>query len=173
MRRGRIFLYLALILILLLVVGYLWWMRQNQAQPSAPSAQPTPAIRTIEIVVAGQNIYPGRPITEDMLATIPIPESQLVAGEFTNKADVVGKYPRIAIAQGVPIMDTMLSSEPGNVNLPGSTWAPYIPNGYTAIAIPITRLTSVGYGIRDGDYVNVIVTMLLVDVDAAYQTILP
>jgi pilus assembly protein CpaB len=43
----------------------------------------------------------------------------------------------------------------------------------TAVSIPITRLSSTSYGIRDGDYVNIIVTMLLVDVDASYQTILP
>ncbi len=41
------------------------------------------------------------------------------------------------------------------------------------MAIPITRLSSVAYGIRDGDYVNIIVTMLLVDVDPTNQSILP
>ena len=67
----------------------------------------------------------------------------------------------------------MVSLTPGNVNLPGSTWAPFIPQGLTAVAIPITRLSSVAYGIRDGDYVNIIVTMLLVDVDPTNQSILP
>jgi pilus assembly protein CpaB len=43
----------------------------------------------------------------------------------------------------------------------------------TAVAIPITRLSSVAYGIRDGDYVDIIVTMLLVDVDPANQSALP
>jgi Flp pilus assembly protein CpaB len=94
-------------------------------------------------------------------------------GEFTNKSDVVGQFAKIQIAQGVPIVDSMLSATPGNVNLPGSSWAPLIPQGLTAVSIPITRLSSASYGIRDGDYVNVIVTMLLVDVDASYQTILP
>jgi len=57
--------------------------------------------------------------------------------------------------------------------LPGSTWAPYIPQGLTAVSIPVTRLSSAAFGIRDGDYVDVIVTMLLVDVDPALQTVLP
>jgi pilus assembly protein CpaB len=82
-------------------------------------------------------------------------------------------YAKLAITQGTPIVSSMLSSSPGNVNLPGSTWAPFIPQGLTAVSIPVSRLTSVAYGVRDGDYVNVIVTILLVDVDAAYQTILP
>jgi pilus assembly protein CpaB len=43
----------------------------------------------------------------------------------------------------------------------------------TAVSIPITRLSSAAFGIRGGDYVDVIVTMLLVDVDPANQSTLP
>jgi len=138
-----------------------------------PAATPTPSVRYVEIVTAGQNISPGTQISESMLGTIKIPESNLVTEEFTNKADVVGQYAKYQIAQNVPIMASMVSATAGNVNLPGSTWAPLIPQGLTAIAIPITRLSSTAFGIRDGDYVNVIVTMLLVDVDANYQSLTP
>ncbi len=173
MRRGRIFIYIALILVVIIAAVGIWWWRNN-AQTAAPAqAQPTPMDRTVEIVTAGQNIYPGVAITEEMLSTIPIPESQLVAGEFTSKADVVGKYAKLSISQGVVIVSTMLSDTPGNVNLPGSTWAPLVPQGLTAVSIPITRLSSTSYGIRGGDYVNVIVTLLIVDIDPAYQSLLP
>ncbi len=94
-------------------------------------------------------------------------------GLFTKKADLVNKYAKYAITQGVPITDSMVSTSPGNVNLPGSSWAPLIPQGLTAVSIPITRLSSTAYGIRDGDYVDVIVSMLLVDLDPAFQTALP
>jgi len=43
----------------------------------------------------------------------------------------------------------------------------------TAVSIPVTRLSSAAFGIRDGDYVNVIVSIVLVDIDPADQTILP
>ena len=173
MKRGRIFIYLALIIILALaaVGGYLWMHR-----PSTPTqATATQASQThyVGIVTAGQNIPPGTAITEAMLSTIQIPDTALVQGLFTNKADVVNLYAKYAISQGVPITDSMVSVTPGNVNLPGSSWAPFIPPGLTAVAIPITRLSSVAYGIRDGDYVNIIVTMLLVDVDPTNQSILP
>jgi pilus assembly protein CpaB len=108
-----------------------------------------------------------------MLSSIQIPQNKLVQGLFTNKADVVNMYAKISITQGVPLTDSMVSVSPGNVNLPGSTWAPYIPEGMTAVSIPITRLSSAAYGIREGDYVDVIVSMLLVDVDPALQTVLP
>ncbi len=174
MRRGRIFIYIALIIVVVLAAVSIWWWRNNASQQGGPAQpQPTPVSRSIEIVTAGQNIYPGVAITEEMLSTIAIPESELVAGEYTSKADVVGKYAKLSITQGVVIVSSILSDTPGNVNLPGSTWSPLIPQGLTAVSIPITRLSSVSYGIRGGDYVNVIVTLMLVDIDSAYQTILP
>ncbi len=172
MRRGRIFIYLALIIIIALGGGaYYLWTHRTPATP--PESQPTQAVTFVEIVTAGQNIPPGTLITESMLSTIQIPANTLVAGLFTNKADVVNMYAKYSISQGVPITDSMVSVTPGNVSLPGSVWALSIPQGLTAVSIPITRLSSVAYGIRDGDYVNIVVTMLLVDVDPATQTILP
>ena len=174
MKRGRIFIYLALIVFFAVaaVGGYLW-MRRTRTTTTPPETQGTPQARIVEIVTAGQNITPGTAITEAMLSSIQIPDTALVQGLFTNKTEVVGMYATYLIAQGVPITDSMVSVTPGNVNLPGSTWAPFIPQGLTAVAIPITRLSAVAYGIRDGDYVNIIVTMLLVDVDPEYQSILP
>lgn len=174
MRRGRIFIYIALIIIVALAGAGIWWWRNGfptGQQSTAPT--PTADFLSVEIITAGQNIYPGTPITEAMLNTIKIPQDQLVAGEITNIADVVGMYAKLAITQGVPIVNSMIAATPGTVSLPGSTWAPFIPQGLTAVPIPITRLTSVAYGIRDGDYVNIIATFLIVDVDAAYQSILP
>lgn len=173
MRRGRIFIYLALIIVVVIAAVGIWWWRNNAGVGKPTPAQPTPVDRSVEIVTAGQNIYPGVAITEEMLSTISIPQSQLVAGEYTSKADVVGKYAKLSITQGVVIVSSMLSDTPGNVNLPGSTWSPLIPPGLTAVSIPITRLSSASYGIRGGDYVNVIVTLLIVDIDPAYQTLLP
>ncbi len=173
MRRGRIFIYLALIIILAVGAGayYLWG--RPKASPTPAIAQTTPQIQYVGIITAGQNISAGTLITDGMLSSIQIPQNKLVQGLFTNKGDVVNMYAKISITQGVPITDSMVSVSPGNVNLPGSSWAPYIPEGMTAVSIPITRLSSAAYAIRDGDYVDVIVSMLLVDVDPALQTILP
>jgi Flp pilus assembly protein CpaB len=172
MKRGRIFIYIALILFLAVAAGaYFLLRRPSTTQP--PASQVTPQMQYVEIVTAGQNISPGMAITEAMLSSIQIPDTALVQGLITNKTDIVGMYAKYAILQGVPITDAMVTVSSGNVNLPGSAWAPFIPQGLTAVAVPITRLSSVAYGIRDGDYVNIIVTMLLVDVDPTNQSILP
>jgi len=174
MKRGRLFIYLALIILIAVGGGgaYLW-MRRTPSTTQPPEGQVTPQTTMIDIVSAGQNISPGTQITEAMLSTIQIPSTSLLEIEFTDKAEVVGRYATMIIPQGVILTDKLVSESAGNVYLPGSTWAPFIPQGLTAVSIPITRLSSVAYGIRDGDYVNVIVTMLLVDVDPANQSILP
>jgi Flp pilus assembly protein CpaB len=174
MRRGRIFIYVALILIILVAAGYLFLKsRSNKTAAQQPGAQSTSVVRYVDIVTAGQSISPGTLITEDMLSTIQIPEDKVVQGLYTDKASLANMYAKYTISQGVPITDSMVSATPGNVNLPGSSWAPYIPQGMTAVSIPITRLSAAAYGIRDGDYVDVIVTMLLVDVDPSLQSALP
>ena len=174
MRRGRIFIYLALIIIVVIAGVAIWWWKSGMGTGTPTSgSEATPETLYVEIITAGQNIYPGTAITDEMLNTIRIPQDQLVAGEYTNAADLVGLYAKLAITQGVPIVSSMVSATSGSVSLPGSSWAPFIPQGLTAVAIPITRLTAVGYGIRDGDYVNIIATFYIVDVDTAYQSILP
>jgi pilus assembly protein CpaB len=174
MRRGRILIYLALIVIVGVAAGGVYlWSRSRGGQQGPDATLATPQMRYVEIVTAGQNIFPGAPITEAVLSSIQIPEDMLVQGLFTSKLDVVGMYARYPLTQGVPITSAMVSETPGNVNLPGSYWSPFIPQGLTAVAIPITRLSSVAFGIRGGDYVNVIVTVLLVDVDAVLQTVFP
>ncbi len=174
MRRGRIFIYLALIIIVVVAGGAFYYLyRRPTASPSPATTQTTPQVVNVQVITAGQNIAAGTLITESMLSSFQMPKSQLVQGLFTNKADVVNLYANSAIKQGVPITDTMVSASPGNVNLPGSSWAPSIPLGMTAVSIPITRLSSAAFSIRDGDYVDVIVSMLLVDVDPASQAVLP
>ncbi|MBA4379662.1 MAG: Flp pilus assembly protein CpaB [Anaerolinea sp.] len=172
MRRGRIFIYLALILIIGVAVAYFYLQSKGLVGP-ASSATPVPEVRMVEIITAGQNIPPGTQITEEMLSSIPLPEDRVVVDLFTSKADVAGQFAKYPLAQGVPITSSMVTPTTGNIYLPGSSWAALIPQGMTAIAIPITRLSSAGYAIQDGDYVDIIVSLLLVDVDSNYQSALP
>ena len=172
MRRGRIFIYLALILIIGVAVAF-FYLRSKGMLSTNPFASPTPEVRNVEVVTADQNILQGTQITEEMLGSITLPETQVVVDLFTSKADVVGQYAKYPLAQGILITSAMVTPAVENVNLAGSIWAPQIPQGMTAIAIPITRLSSAAYGIRDGDFVDILVSLLLVDVDSSYQSILP
>jgi hypothetical protein len=48
-----------------------------------------------------------------------------------------------------------------------------IPRGMVSLSIPIDRLSSVTFAPQRGDHVNVIATLLFVDLDGNFQTILP
>lgn len=172
MRRGRSSMFLLLILIVLLVVGVLY-LRLRPKAPSGPAEVATPtALPTVSVVIASQSIAQGAQITADMLTTADIPQTMWLATYFTDLNAVVGQYAKYPIEPGMFLTTAMVSSTPP-ISLPGSSWATLIPKGMTAISVPVTRLTSAAYGIRDGDRVDVIATMLLVEVDSKFQSILP
>ncbi len=174
MRRGRIFIILAFLVIIgVIVVVYYFVKIRPPSKPTPPSAQATQQTQFVEIVTAKQNIAAGTTITEDMLGSLPYPADKVVVGLYTNKNDLLKMYAVYPIPQGMPIMSSMVSKTPGGTNLPGSYWAKFIPQGLTAVAIPMTRLSSVAYGIRDGDHVNLVVTMMIVDIDPTTQSSLP
>lgn len=173
MRRGRIFIFLALIIIIGVAGAYFYFTRIAGGGIAAGSATATPATRFVEVLSAAQKIAPGTLITQEMISSYQMPEENLVEGLFIDPNDVINMYAKIEIPQGAPITSSAISAVPGNVSLAGSPWANSIPQGLTAISIPISRLSTASFGIRDGDYVDVIITMLLVDVDPGDQSILP
>jgi pilus assembly protein CpaB len=171
MRRGRIFIFLALILLIgLVVVGLVFRQFLLPGTPTTTSSQQS---ATVKVYIAGQNIPQGEPITDDVLATIDIPQESVVSVMFTadQRADLVNKTARYPIDQGVLITRTMVSD--GTVAAGGPEWASQIPQGMTAIAIPTSRLDSAAFGIRDGAHVDVNACFLFVDVDPSFQTELP
>jgi len=170
MRRGRIFIFLALILIIGLAVVALVFRQFliPSAQPATPQ-QPT----TVQVYIAGQNIPQGETITEDVLSTIEIPQESVVSVMFTEdqRADLINKVARYPIDQGVVMTRSLVSD--GTIAAGGPEWASNIPQGMTTIAIPTSRLESVAFGVRDGAHVDVIACFLFVDVDPSFQTELP
>jgi pilus assembly protein CpaB len=170
MRRGRIFIFLALILIIgLAVVALVFRQFLVPGTPTVPAEQ----LATVQVFIAGQNIPQGEQITDDVLSTISIPQDSVVSVMFTadQRSEVVNKVARYPIDQGVVITRSMVSD--GTVAAGGPEWASQIPQGMTAMSIPTTRLNSVAYGVRDGAHVDVNACFKFVDVDPSYQTILP
>lgn len=171
MRRGRILIFLLLIVIIGLAVAYFAIRLLLQSQ--APRQQ---APVNVEVFVAGQNIPQGGKITADELATITVPQDKVTDVEFTldKKAELlnnkVAKYP---LDQGVVITSSMISDASQAVSIAGPEWAALIPPGMTAISIPATRLSTVSYGVNDGAHVNLNACFLFVDVDPSFQSITP
>lgn len=175
MRRGRIFFYLAFILILGLVGAFIIWQRYFQPTETGveEGPAPTPVVDMVDVIVVTQTIPRGTSLDETVLDSISIPRELFIQGMFTDMAQVVGRLAKFDLDSGIPLTASMLVSSAEQLSTTGSVAALTIPRGYVAVSVPISRLSSVSYAPRSGDHVSVIMTMMFVDLDSEYQTILP
>lgn len=184
MRRGRILIFLVLIVVIGLVVAVFAFqqfiLRSQEAEAPA----------FVDVFIAGQNIPQGADISEGMLSTISLPQDKVAAVMFTRgeiaqlTTNKVARYP---LDQGVVITESMVVDKSGAVSIAGPQWAALVPPGMTAVTIPtfrlslannpnsglISRLTLAAYGIADGAHVNIVACLLFVDVDPSFQSALP
>ncbi len=169
MRRGITLILVLLIIIIGLIVGFVAIRQFLIAQ------QPTDQPVFIEIYYAAQNIPQGSKITEDVLATMRIPQENVVAVMFTREElpALVGQVAKFPLDQGVVITESMIAGASSAVPISGPQWASLIPPGMTAMSIPVDRLAVSAYAINDGAHINVNACLLFVDVDPSFQTILP
>lgn len=175
MRRGRIFFYLAFIIILGIVAFFLVMQRYPQLLGGAgpEPVEPTPVVQTVNVIVVTQRVPRGSTVTGNYLGMVPIPQDLFIDGMFANIAEVEGKLAKFDLEAGIPLTRGMLADTAEQLSGTGSVAALSIPRGMVAISIPISRLSSVSYAPQAGDHVNVIVTMMLVDLDQDFQTVLP
>lgn len=182
MRRGRILIYLALIVILGVVAFFI--LSKGLTGTKAPSEigdQLTPGfgataipIDRIDVVVSKQDIPRGLPITEAHLDKKTIPLDMYDEGMFTypdelnkvvaRKAVAPIKQNRIILSGDLLDTYTLLSGRPE---------ALLIPSEKVAVSIPINRLSSSSFAPKAGDHVSVIVTLLFIELDTDYQSKLP
>ncbi len=173
-RRGRVFIFIALILILLLVLVWAV-MRLLPGQlvpntPQEPALAPTPVEEMVTIVISVQPISRGTEFNESLVTTIPYPKKDLVEGAFiTDINEVLGKRAKDSLEARTPITSSMVVDP----NMKNSPAAFKIPAGQVAIPVPVSKLSSVAYGLESGDHVNVILSLLLVDIDPGFQSKLP
>ncbi len=174
MRRGRLLILVAIILLLGVAAVFLLLqkIRLPGAGPSAAQGTALPVDR-VNVVIAAQDIARGSKIPDNGVIMSPFPADAVVETMMTDKNLVIGRIARMDIPRGVPVTSNMLTEKPGDLVGTGSNAAMAIPPGFTAIAIPMNRLSSVAYALRAGDKVDVVVSMLMVDIDADFQSILP
>jgi len=172
MRRGRVFILLALILLVGAVAAFLVLGGIGGSSEPEVVAAPTP-IGEAEIVIAAQNIARGSLIPPEAVITSPFPADYKVETMLDDPGQVIGKRARMDIARGVPVTENMITDEPGDLLPVGSDASIAIPQGFTAIAMPMNRFSGVAFALREGDQVDVLVSLLMVDLDTVFQSELP
>jgi Flp pilus assembly protein CpaB len=173
MRRGRIFFYLAFIIILALVAVFVVWQRFLQPANTGPNTVVETPIPKVNVVIVTQRVPRGAVLEANVLSTIPWQENALIPGMFQSTDNVVGRQARFDLEAGIPLTSGMLVDSANQLSTTGSLAALSIPKGMVAVSIPVSRLSAVSYAPQSGDHVNVIVTMSFVDLDTDFQTLLP
>ena len=171
MRGGKIFILIGVILGLVTMVAALIIITSVQQPP--PSAVATPAIpRTEKVVVAIQNIGEGDTVIPQMVELREIDLSEIPAGALRSINMALGQIATRNIYQGQVMEETMVIS-PDDIARYGLNASILIPKGKVAISLPIGKLSSVAYAVKEGDGVDVLITMPFIDVDEQSQTKLP
>jgi pilus assembly protein CpaB len=183
MGRGRILLILGVVLLLATVaVGVLMWRRTMQAEPTPPpvdeegGAVPYAPAEGKQIVVAAQDIPRGTLITEQSGAVVAATwpqDTPVVEVALTDPTDAYGRIARVDIVRGSPILSKMLATGAGELGAAGSDAALQIPAGRVAYALPVARYSAVAWALQPGDRVDVMISLLMVDLDEEFQTLLP
>ena len=178
MNFGRILLIIGVVLILVVVVFgvYYLFFRPSPTPPPTGDVGATPVVvesSMTQIVVAAQNIPRGMMIEEDVNAVIlqSWPADAVPLEAVASLDDVYGSIARVDIVRGMPILESMLSETAGDVGDAGSDAALQIPEdkevGY---ALPVGRYSSLAWALQPGDHVDVIISLLVVDLDEEFQS---
>lgn len=168
MRRGRLLIFLVLIVVVGLGVLYAVLTLLTPSQSTSGQQQTS----LTEIYYAAQNIPQGTKISAELLGKFSIPSANVAEVMFTvgEEANLIGQSARVTLEPGVVITSSMVGEQ---VEITGPAHAVQIPNGMVAVTIPANRLSTDGYGANDGARVNVIACMNFVDIDPSFQTVLP
>lgn len=189
MQRGR-FLILIGILLAVMAVGLLLVMsRQNGEEPAEtkeaeevtllPTPVPPTPIPMDRAVVAQQNIPRGTLLVTDTVrlgewvSVEDWPRGWMTQEALTSLDQAAGRIARSDIPRGTLLTENMLTDQAGDLVGTGSDAALLIPPGQVGIAIPVDHISSVGWSLRRGDHVDVLVSFLWVELDEEFQTELP
>lgn len=189
MGRSRLLIIVIILLILIGVVAVVLLPQltapvappQQESDASTPVAQvsdatplPTPTpIEMVEIVIALQDLPRGFRIPPNAVTLSPYPRSVVPFNAITDLEDVIGTIARTDIFREQPILSNLVVEDLTDIARVGSDAAAILPSNLVAVSVPMDRLTSVAYAVQDGDRVDVIISMLFVDVDEVYQSLIP
>lgn len=145
----------------------------GSATTPIPGLEPGQAMPDmVEVVVSLQTLPRGYRLTENELVTDLRLATDVHSNVITNIADAVGLYARKDIYQGETLTYDALVQDPTILGQNEYGPSSLIPPGFVAAAVPMNRLTSVGYGLDAGDSIDIMLSFLFYQIDEEFQTYL-
>lgn len=145
---------LALALVLSLVTGILVFRWLN-TRPTTVQA-PTPEIKTVDIVVAADDLHPGTLITSDSVKLVPFLEDSLPANAYRNMAEVEDRVVVDFIGKGEPLSDKRLATDDITTAGVSAMLAP----GRRAMSVQGNEVMGISGFIRPGNRVDVFMSFI-------------
>ena len=127
----------------------------------------------IEVVVSLQTVPRGWLMTEAELTTELRFSTEVGPNVLTSIDQAVGRYARNDIFQGETLTGDTLVIDPTLIGEQTFGPASLIPFNWVAQSVPMDRLNSVGYALRPGDAIDVMITFIFVEIDEELETLLP
>lgn len=194
--RGRLLILVGLILLLVIIVVVVFSSGLLNPTPTpapgpdvtlppdvataGPTTTPVPMVRLVQAL---QNLPRGYhfPTTieemADVAGYVAWPQDSAPFNGITEETGglekLLGQVARTDIFREQPILTSLIVPDLINTANIGSDAAAILPPDRVAISLPVDRVTSVAYAVQDGDHVDVIISMLFVDVDEVFQSITP
>ena len=137
---------LSLAVILGLVAAIL--VRNAIARNKSGPAQPS---NLVTVVVAKQDVEPGKELTKEDLNISKIPAESAPGQIFADPAQLVGRVPTSPLVKGETILETLLA--PTGT---GSGLQALVPPGMRAITLEINQFSGVGGMLQPGCRVDVL-----------------
>jgi pilus assembly protein CpaB len=163
MRRGRILILLGLILAAGTAAIVFVMLR------GATGGEPA-AVEREDVVMAIQPIPEDEPV-EGRVELRSMPKESIPEGAIRSLEGTTGMLAAGPIPQGTILQPELLIS-PAELLQQGQL-GQLVEPGFVAVAFPIDELSSVSYGIRPGDYVDILMSFSFIDLDQDTQSIQP
>jgi len=141
-------------LILALVFGLI---AAGSAYVYLRGASRAPQIELRPLVVAKTAIPARTVIQADQLMIKDVPKQGYPQGGASTIANVAGAVSMVNLASGDPVLSPMIQRPVAKTDAANPSLA--VPEGKRAVAIPISLVSGVGYTVRPGDRVDVLITM--------------
>lgn len=120
------------------------------------------------LVVAKADVAARTVLAPEQLILKEVPANGYPQGGFSSIQGLIGSVVLVNLKPGDPVLSSMVErssegTESVKSNGVGGSSALTVPEGKRAVAIPIGLVSGVGYSVKPGDHVDVLITMDIKD----------